>query len=82
VQGDPDHDLPLREDTRLLGRYLGDAVRTCNGDEIFESVERIRQTAVRFRRADAQSAASVRPPRAAPRNQHTQAQTHTRLGAL
>ena len=29
-----DHDLPLREDTRLLGRLLGDVVRVCNGSEI------------------------------------------------
>jgi phosphoenolpyruvate carboxylase len=82
VQGDPDHDLPLREDTRLLGRYLGDAVRTCNGDEIFESVERIRQTAVRFRRADAQSAASVRRELAAQLNDLTIAQTLTVVRAF
>ena len=55
-----DDDLPLREDTRLLGRYLGDVVRVCNGEEIYASVERIRQTAIRFRRADAQSAAEMR----------------------
>ena len=63
-----DDDLPLREDTRLLGRYLGDVVRVCNGEEIYASVERIRQTAIRFRRADAQSAAGVRRELAAQLN--------------
>ena len=28
----PIDDLPLREDTRLLGRLLGDVVRACNGE--------------------------------------------------
>jgi phosphoenolpyruvate carboxylase len=41
-----DKDLPLREDTRLLGRLLGDTVREQEGDDIFAAVERIRQTSV------------------------------------
>ncbi|MFO1302725.1 MAG: phosphoenolpyruvate carboxylase [Burkholderiales bacterium] len=64
-----DPDLPLRDDTRLLGRYLGDVVRTSNGDTVFASVEQIRQTAIRFRRADAQSAGAVRAELAAQLNE-------------
>jgi phosphoenolpyruvate carboxylase len=47
-----DKDLPLREDTRLLGRVLGDVIREHAGDAAFECIERIRQTAVRFRRSE------------------------------
>ncbi len=43
-------DLPLREDIRLLGRLLGDAVRDQEGDAVFDLVEQTRQTAVRFAR--------------------------------
>ena len=32
-------ELPLREDTRLLGRILGDVLRTQTGDAGFERVE-------------------------------------------
>lgn len=47
-------DLPLRYDIRMLGRILGDTVRTQEGDLTFETIERIRQIAVRFHRdADA-----------------------------
>ena len=41
-----DKDLPLREDTRLLGRLLGDTVREQEGEDVFAAVERIRQTSV------------------------------------
>jgi len=47
-----DDDEPLREDIRLLGRILGDIVRQQEGEEVFEIVERIRQTSVRFHRDD------------------------------
>ncbi|HEY0353879.1 MAG TPA: phosphoenolpyruvate carboxylase, partial [Enterovirga sp.] len=47
---DQDHEGPLREDIRLLGRILGDNVREQEGEEVFEIVERIRQTSVRFHR--------------------------------
>ena len=77
-----DDDLPLREDTRLLGRYLGDVVRTCNGDEVFASVERIRQTAIRFRRADAKSAAAVRGELASQLNDLSIANTLTVVRAF
>ena len=41
-----DKDFPLRDDTRLLGRLLGDIVREQEGDDVFALVERIRQTSV------------------------------------
>jgi phosphoenolpyruvate carboxylase len=43
-------DLPLRDDIRLLGRVLGDTLREQEGDAIFQLVESVRQTAVRFAR--------------------------------
>jgi phosphoenolpyruvate carboxylase len=43
-------DARLREDIRLLGRILGDTVRDQEGAEVFDIVERIRQTSVRFHR--------------------------------
>ena len=43
-------DRPLRDDIRLLGRILGDTVRTQEGEDIFDLVERIRQTSIRFQR--------------------------------
>ncbi|HWT70737.1 MAG TPA: phosphoenolpyruvate carboxylase [Oxalicibacterium sp.] len=53
-------DAPLKEDIRLLGRLLGDVLRDQQGDEAFEVVETIRQTAVRFRReADPQAGAEL-----------------------
>ena len=55
-----DRDQPLREDTRLLGRLLGDVVRACNGDDVYARVEAIRQTAIRFRRAEAGDAPAIR----------------------
>ena len=51
-----DKDLPLKEDIRLLGRVLGDTVREQEGEETFEIIERIRQSSVRFRRAQDSSA--------------------------
>ena len=51
-----DKDAPLKEDIRLLGRLLGEVLRDQEGDDVFEVVETIRQTAVRFRReADAKA---------------------------
>jgi len=47
---DSNNDEPLRNDIRLLGRLLGDTVREQEGDAVFEIVERVRQTAVRFAR--------------------------------
>src|ERR1700704_5795354 len=45
-----DKDQPLREDIRLLGRLLGDTLREQEGAALFERVEEIRQSALRFRR--------------------------------
>ena len=45
-------DHPLFEDIRYLGRLLGDVVREQEGDEVFDVVETIRQTAVKFRREE------------------------------
>ncbi|WP_159695612.1 phosphoenolpyruvate carboxylase [Massilia sp. 9I] len=56
VPSAPDKDAPLKEDIRLLGRLLGDVLREQEGDAVFEVVETVRQTAVRFRRdADPQA---------------------------
>jgi len=43
-------DTPLRDDIRLLGRVLGDTVRAQEGEAVFELVEAIRQSSIRFRR--------------------------------
>ncbi|MGB8400134.1 phosphoenolpyruvate carboxylase [Bradyrhizobium sp.] len=43
-------DTRLREDIRLLGRILGDTVRDQEGADVFDLVERIRQTSIRFHR--------------------------------
>src|SRR5438034_3699619 len=45
-----EEDARLRNDIRLLGRILGDTVRDQEGAEIFDLVERIRQTSIRFHR--------------------------------
>ena len=45
-----DHDRPMRDDIRLLGRVLGDTVRDQEGSASFELVERIRQSSIAFRR--------------------------------
>jgi len=47
-----DKDLPLRDDIRLLGRVLGDTVRKQQGEAIFDIVEHVRQTSIRFRRTE------------------------------
>ncbi|MET4066274.1 phosphoenolpyruvate carboxylase [Bradyrhizobium sp. S3.2.6] len=43
-------DARLRDDIRLLGRILGDTVRDQEGADVFDLVERIRQTSIRFHR--------------------------------
>ena len=50
---DTTKDEPLRNDIRLLGRILGDTVREQEGDAVFDLVERVRQTAIRFARDSA-----------------------------
>lgn len=46
----PEKDLPLRDDIRLLGRLLGDTIREQEGAAVYDIVERIRQTSIRFHR--------------------------------
>jgi phosphoenolpyruvate carboxylase len=45
-------ELQLREDRRLLGRLLGEVIGEQAGNATLERIERIRQTAVRFRRRE------------------------------
>src|SRR4051812_26440668 len=47
-----EEDARLRNDIRLLGRILGDTVREQEGADVFELVERIRKTSIRFHRDD------------------------------
>ena len=51
-----DAEKPLMDDIRLLGRILGDVIRTQEGDATYELVESIRKLSVAFRR-DADHAA-------------------------
>ena len=46
----PEATDPLREDIRLLGSLLGETVREQAGEAMFDLVERIRRTSLRFRR--------------------------------
>jgi phosphoenolpyruvate carboxylase len=48
---DTDKEQPLRDDTRLLGRLLGDVIAATRGVEGFDMVEATRQAAVAYRRA-------------------------------
>ena len=55
-----DKDAPLKEDIRLLGRLLGEVIRQQEGETVYEIVETIRQTAVKFRRdTDPQAGAEL-----------------------
>jgi phosphoenolpyruvate carboxylase len=55
-----DKDAPLKEDIRLLGRLLGDVIRQQEGETVYQIVETIRQTAVKFRRdTDPQAGAEL-----------------------
>lgn len=47
---DTSKDQPLRDDIRLLGRLLGETLQAEEGTAIYETVERIRQLAIRFHR--------------------------------
>jgi phosphoenolpyruvate carboxylase len=51
-----DKDQPLRDDIRRLGRFLGDVVREREGEAVFDLVERIRQTSIRFHRDNDEAA--------------------------
>lgn len=50
------NEKPLIDDIRLLGRILGEVIRTQESDDVFELVEEIRKLSVAFRR-DADQAA-------------------------
>src|SRR3954468_77531 len=52
IRADFDKELLLREDRRLLGRLLGDVIAEQVGERTRERIEAIRQSAVRFRRAE------------------------------
>ena len=52
----PEKDFPLRDDIRLLGRLLGDTIREQEGEAVYEIVERIRQTSIRFHRDEDEAA--------------------------
>lgn len=75
MSSETDKDAPLKEDTRLLGRVLGDVLRAQAGDAGFERIETIRQKAVLFRRAAGEEAAEVRVELAAMLNGLSIAQT-------
>jgi phosphoenolpyruvate carboxylase len=49
-------DEALRDDIRLLGRILGETIRSIEGVEVYERIETIRQLAVRFHRDQDQAA--------------------------
>jgi phosphoenolpyruvate carboxylase len=51
-----EEDARLRNDIRLLGRILGDTVRDQEGEDVFDLVERIRQTSIRFHRDEDRAA--------------------------
>ncbi|HYZ44422.1 MAG TPA: phosphoenolpyruvate carboxylase, partial [Xanthobacteraceae bacterium] len=52
----PDKDRPLRDDIRLLGRILGDTVRSQEGEAVFAIVEHIRRNSIRFHREEDEAA--------------------------
>ena len=43
-------DQPLHDDIRLLGKLLGHVIKTHEGDDTYEQVERIRQLAIKTRK--------------------------------
>ncbi|MCZ6915535.1 MAG: phosphoenolpyruvate carboxylase [Gemmatimonadetes bacterium] len=50
---------PLRDDVRLLGRLLGDTLRTTAGDDLYEAVECVRALAKGARQGDRGDLASL-----------------------
>jgi phosphoenolpyruvate carboxylase len=49
-QKSPQHTASLRQDIRLLGKTLGDVIRECDGKGVYDVIEKLRRTAVKFRR--------------------------------
>ena len=60
LDDDAGRDQPLRDDTRLLGRILGDVLREQTGAAGYERIEAIRRTAIRFRRGQGEEADAAR----------------------
>jgi phosphoenolpyruvate carboxylase len=54
----PDKEEALKDETRLLGRLLGEVIRESHGDQVFATIERTRQLAVEFRKQPSASAAA------------------------
>ena len=52
MNGEPDPHRPLRDDVRLLGRLLGDTLRTVEGSALFQAVEDVRALAKSARQGD------------------------------
>jgi len=46
----PRADVSLRHTIRLVGALLGDVITACEGKQVFDTIETLRRTAVRFRR--------------------------------
>ena len=57
-----EQDPRFREDRRLLGRLLGDVIAEQAGPAVRETIESIRQTAVRFRRSEVDPAHAAEAP--------------------
>ena len=60
MTAETDKDAPLKDDTRLLGRVLGDVLRAQTGESGYARIEAIRQAAVLFHRARADDAGGPR----------------------
>ena len=60
VNDPADVEAELREDVRLLGRLLGRVLQERTGEAGYALIENVRQTAVRFRRAQPNEAGAVR----------------------
>ncbi|MEN2989856.1 phosphoenolpyruvate carboxylase [Tistrella sp. BH-R2-4] len=56
ASGELPSDAALKDDIRFLGRILGDIVRDQEGAAVFDLVERIRQTSIRFHRDEDRAA--------------------------
>ena len=54
----PEDESALGADRRLLGRLLGETIRTQAGEATYATIERIRQTALRLRRAQSEGVAT------------------------
>ncbi|MEY3011266.1 MAG: hypothetical protein RIT45_1, partial [Pseudomonadota bacterium] len=55
-----DRHLPLRDDIRLLGELLGDAIAALDGDQAFETVESVRRWARDARSGDVEAGRRLR----------------------